>query len=408
MIKAIHGKARQIVGEMVKLIGLSALLLLLMLWLSGTFLSKVESGPPLPRPKPPAVKKQRVERRIFALTIDQVGSVQSRTEAQVSSRIMAQVKEIFVREGDSVSGGDEKGKSATLMARLDDREIRSRLREAEAQVTVLSRSMDAAAAKLEAAKAQLAAASANEQKVLSDYRRYLDLYQHQAATGQQMEHARAQKEMAEAQLNAARQDVKAAEGEIERLQVQKQQAEAGAAGARVMLSYTQIQAPFTGKIVKKMADVGDMAIAGQPLFLIEIPSHPELHASISDSLLPRLKVGQELEAHIDALDRTYKGNLREIVPKIDPATRTLLVKVSLPSDPALINGMFGRLAVPYGSYAALVVPAKAMREVGQLYLVDVVDVEGYPQRRFVTPGVQHGDLVEVLSGLKEGEEIVVP
>jgi multidrug resistance efflux pump len=408
MDKASHAKARHNIAGIMKAIGLLALLLILMLWLAGTFFSKTAPGPPLPRAKLPATQTQRVERRMFPMTIEQVGSVQARTQAQVSSRIMAQVKEIFVREGDHVAGGDEKGKSAIMMARLDDRDIQSRLREAESRVTALSRSMEAAVAKVGAAKAQLKALQANHEKMLSDYRRYRDLYQHHAATGQQIEHARTQKEMAEAQMNAARQDVKAAQGEIERLQAQKREAEAAVAGAQVMLSYTQILAPFTGRIVKKNVDIGDMAVPGQPLFLIEIPSQPELHASVSDSLLPRLRVGQPMETHIDALNRTYKGILREIVPKTDPATRTFLVKVSLPYDADLFNGMFGRLAVPYGTYAALVVPSKAVREVGQLYLVDVLDVDGYPQRRFVTLGAQHDDLVEVLSGLKEGEKIVVP
>ena len=64
--------------------------------------------------------------------------------------------------------------------------------------------------------------------------------------------------------------------------------------------------------------------------------------------------------------------------------------------------------MPYGKYEALVAPKEAVREVGQLYLVNVLDHEGYPQRRFVTLGKDHGDLVEILSGLNEGEEVVFP
>ena len=54
------------------------------------------------------------------------------------------------------------------------------------------------------------------------------------------------------------------------------------------------------------------------------------------------------------------------------------------------------------------VPQKAVREVGQLYLVDVLNEEGYPMRRFVTLGKHHDDVVEILSGLNAGEEVVVP
>ena len=64
--------------------------------------------------------------------------------------------------------------------------------------------------------------------------------------------------------------------------------------------------------------------------------------------------------------------------------------------------------MPYGSYQALVAPAEAVRQVGQLNLVDVVDAEGYPVRRFVTLGKHHDGLVEILSGLEENEEVVIP
>ena len=145
-----------------------------------------------------------------------------------------------------------------------------------------------------------------------------------------------------------------------------------------------------------------------PFFFLEIPARPELHAFVSDSLIPRLTIGQELDVHIDALNRSMKGTLREIVPQSDTATRTVLAKVSLPPDLDLVNGLFGRLMVPAGDYEALVVPEKAVREVGQLYLVDVLNKDGYPMRRFVTLGKKHDDVVEILSGLNAGEEVVVP
>jgi len=151
-----------------------------------------------------------------------------------------------------------------------------------------------------------------------------------------------------------------------------------------------------------------MASPAQPLFLIETASQLELHAFLSESLIPRINLGQAMEVHVDALNRTFSGVVREIVPKSDPSTRTVLIKVTLPADPELVNGLFGRLRVPYGQYDALVAPIKAAREVGQLMLVDVLGPDGHPQRRFITLGQAHGELVEVLSGLQENEEVVVP
>ncbi|MGB8336609.1 MAG: efflux RND transporter periplasmic adaptor subunit [Desulfobacterales bacterium] len=408
MDKRLAEKLRRIVPQVAKALGLLALLVVLMLWLSGAFLRKVAPGPPRPRGKPPALTTHKVARRSYPLIIDQVGSLQAHTQAQISSRIMSQVKEILVQEGDMVVGSDTAGQSSTVMARLDDRDIRMQLREARAQVTALLWAREAAVAKLGAAEAQLKSALADVKEVLSDFLRYQELHRNQAATGQQLEHARANKQMAEARVQAARQEAKAVENEIERIDARKKQAEAAAAGAQVMLSYTVIQAPFSGRVVKKMMDIGDMAGPGQPLFFLEVPSRPELHAFVSESLIPRLKIGQELGVGVEALGRHYTGTLREIIPQADPVTRTVLVKVSLPADVDLVNGLFGRLAVPCGTYETLVVPESAVREVGQLHLVEVLDAEGYPQRRFVTLGRRHDGLLEVLSGVKVDEEVVVP
>jgi len=401
-------KTHKIIREAGKVLGLAALLVFLMMWLAGAFAEKIEPGPPQPRPKAPKVTTQKVQRRVFPLIIEQVGNVRSGTEAEVSSRIMAQVKEILVQERESVIGNDRKEDKPTTMARLDDRDIQNRLRQAQAQVKAMDRALQAAKAKLGAARAQLEAAKASTVKVLSDYRRYQELYRGQAATGQQLESARAQKDIAEAQELTALKEAQAAQSDIERIQAQKENALAAEAEAQVMLSYTEIQAPFSGRVVKKMVDVGDMVAPSQPLFLLEATSRPELHAFVSDSLLPQLKIGQEVEVSIDALNRTLRGTVREIRPKSDPATRTVLVKIALTPASDLVNGLFGRLKIPYGEYETLVVPFKAVREVGQLYLVEALDSEGYPQRRFVTLGQHHDDLIEVLSGLKENEEVVIP
>jgi multidrug resistance efflux pump len=394
--------------EVARGLGVLSLLIVLMMWLAGSFVEKVQPGPPVPKPDSRELMTRKVERRVYPLTIEQVGTVRSGTEAKVSSRVMAQVKEVLVKEGDHVSGGNEAGGRPAVMARLQDADIKARLHQAEAQADGLERGLEAARAKLGAAKAQVEAARARKDQTIADYRRTGDLRRAEAATGQQVEQAKAQKESAEANWSAAIQEAKAAESEIKRIGAQREEAEAAVTEARIMLSYTLIKAPFTGTVIRKFVDVGDMASPGQPLFLLEIASQLELHAFVSESLLLRIDPGQVMDVHIDALNRTLPGVLREIAPKSDPSTRTVLIKVTLPHDPDLVNGLFGRLGVPYGKHEALVIPAKAVREVGQLSLVEVLGVDGTLQRRFVIPGQTHDDLVEVLSGLQESDEVVVP
>ncbi len=401
-------RSSRLLWEAGKGLGLMALLILTMLWLSGAFIEKVEPGPPIPQSQPTVVKTHKVEQRSFPLLVEQVGTLRTKTEAQVSARIIAQVREIPVREGEIVEGPEVKPEGATLLARLDDRDIQARLRQAQSHMRAMEGAVEATRARLEAARAQVVAARARLEQASSDFKRYDDLYRDQAATGQQLEQARAQKEVAEAQVRAVSQEVEASQGEIQRIQAQRGEAEAGLAEAGVMLTHTLIRAPFSGRLTRKMVEVGDTVSPGRPLFFLETPSQPELHAIVSESLLPHLRANQVLEVHIDSLDRSFQGTVREIVPMADPATRTVLVRVALPSMPELVSGTFGRLWVPRGEYQALVIPRSAVREVGQLSLVDVLDAQGHPQRRFVSLGSRHDELVEVLSGLREGQEVVLP
>jgi len=392
----------------IKGLGVLVLLILLMLWLSGTFLGKVKPGPPVTRSKPPPFSSTRVVLREFPLIAEQVGTVRSQTQARVASRIMAQVREIMVHAGSWVQASVSDGKSATVLAKLDDREIRARLHQAQSQMQAAERAVTAAKSRLDAAIAQLEAAQARKRQTDWDYQHYDDLYRQKAATGQQLQQMQAQKDVTDAQVQAADREAKAAGDDVKRMEAQLQQAQAEVLESRTMLSYAVIRAPFSGRVIQKMVDVGDMVTPGQPLFLLDVAAQPQLHAYIAESLITHLQVGQTLKVEIEVLSATLEGVIAEIVPQADPASRTTLVKISLPPTSALVTGLYGRVDIPYGMYRSLVVPAAAAQEVGQLHLVTVLDLDGYPHRRFVTLGRRHDGLVEVLTGLQQGEEVILP
>jgi len=397
---------RQILGA----VALLAVLVLLMLWLSGAFTHKVRPGPlvEVPEAAVPAGMIRQVERRSFPLAIEQVGTIQTDVKAQVASRIVAQVKEVNVREGDMVFGPFEKGKGPTVLARLDDRDIQEKIRRAQSDVLGTERAIDGAKSSLERARTDVEATKARQIQTATEFGRIEQLRRKGVASESDLDVARAAKAVADAQARGALQGVEAAQHEVQRLEAAQKQAEAALAEAKVLLTYTVLTAPFNGKVIHKTVDAGSMVAPGQPLFLLESPCCPELHAVVSESLAPRLKIGDTLAVRIDSLNRSFEGFVREIAPQADPTTRTVIVKVSLAPNPDLVSGLFGRMTVPLGTYSALVAPKAGVRQVGQMDLVDVVDAEGHAHRRFVTLGESHGDLVEVASGLDEGERVVAP
>jgi RND family efflux transporter MFP subunit len=383
--KTFKGKA------ILKTVALVAVLVVMMMWLAGAFRDKIQAAPV---EEPAAVATgptTRVETRQYPMIVEQAGTVRTRNEAQVSSRLMAQVQEVLVREGDTIHGPGPDQK-ATILAKLDDRDIQAKLQQAQAQVASLQRALSAALAQQQSAQALL-------QQAAADLARYEKLVEAKAATVQQLEHARTQRDTAQAQVLAA-------QGLVEQTRAQQVGAEAAVREAQVMLSFAAIEAPFDGKVSSKKINPGDMVAPGQGLFVVESPSEPQLHAMVSETVALHLKVGQKLSAQIDAPQREFEAVVREILPQADPLTRTILVKVDLPKDAGLVSGLFGRLRVPIGDYSTLVVASSAIRQSGQLYLVQVLEEPGVPARRFVQIGPEHGPQVEVLSGVQEGDEVV--
>jgi len=116
-------------------------------------------------------------------------------------------------------------------------------------------------------------------------------------------------------------------------------------------------------------------------------------------------VGQPIEVRID--NKQCIGTISEIVPEAESSSRAFQVKVTGPCPEGVYSGMFGRILIPLDEEPVLVIPRQAVQSVGQLDLVNVA-TEGAVSRRAVRLGRTIGDDVEVLSGLREGEQVHVP
>ncbi|CAB1076233.1 hypothetical protein D1AOALGA4SA_4031 [Olavius algarvensis Delta 1 endosymbiont] len=177
--------------------------------------------------------------------------------------------------------------------------------------------------------------------------------------------------------------------------------------AKTALSHSQLTSPIAGRIVERYADPGDTARLGVPVLRLYNPATLRLETSVRESVASKLKENQDLIAEIDALGKRYEGVVDEIVPSADPGSRTFLVKVSLTGDEGLYPGMFGRLLIPIGQIEKIYIPTVAATRVGQLDFVVVKSEQG-AVRRYVRLGEPKVDgRIEVVSGLKPGEQVLV-
>lgn len=304
--------------------------------------------------------------------LDVVGSVRARTSAVVSTRIPGTVSVLRVREGDRVRKGQ-------LLAQLDAQENQATAAVATAGIDEARRGLDEAVSR----------------KKLADttFDRYSNLLKEQAVSRQEFDVKQSEKEVA-------------AQG-VARAESRLKQAQAGARAATTMSDYTRIISPISGIIASKQADLGASVFPGQPLMTVEDDGSFQLELALPENVANRVKPGSPLQVTLDAIGSTFAARIAEIVPTADPASRTFVAKIDL-NQKGLKSGMFGRGAVSLGtSTNGITVPKKAVVERGALSMVWTLDKGNIARMRIVKVGRGTGERVEVLSGLSEGDRVVV-
>jgi RND family efflux transporter MFP subunit len=180
--------------------------------------------------------------------------------------------------------------------------------------------------------------------------------------------------------------------------------------AEVMLSYTAVRAPFDGVVARKLANAGDLAAPGMPLLEVEGTGDFQVEAGIPDSLAVGLRSGVALVVTVPAAGASFEGRLVELSPAADPYAHTVAAKISVPAtalpDGRVRSGQYARVQVPGAPVRSLLAPAGAVALLGQMERVFVV-ADHRAVLRLVKTGAARGDRVEVLSGLAEGDQLVV-
>jgi len=313
------------------------------------------------------------------------GSVRARYSAAIAAKIAADILEIRVQTGDHVQAGQ-------ALIVLDRRDLEANLRRSEAARAEAESAIDET-------ESAIAVARANFELAGVTHRRFRDLLANASVSQQEFDESQARLRSAEATLEMAA-------SKRRQIGARCSQVEAEIAAARVAVGYATLTAPFAALVTERKADPGTLATPGAPLLTLELEGNPRLEASIDESRLRLVRVGEGVAVEIDGLNRTVTGRVAEVVPSVDAATRSFTVKIDLPALPGLRSGMFGRAGFAAGKRVALLVPQAAVLERGQIRSVYVV--EGDTARlRFVTLGEGRDDQREILSGLTVGERIIV-
>ncbi|MCG3138905.1 MAG: Multidrug resistance protein MdtA [Phycisphaerae bacterium] len=334
-------------------------IVLLMTWLMGNWHRKIK---PVIAHEPQRYNgpTQVIEELTLPRVESAVGTVQAVRETAVASRLLARVLEMPITAGQQVQEGE-------LLVRLDDLDLQARRAQALAAVQ---------------------AASAARDLAQIDFNRVQQLFNAGQAPQMEMDNSTSRLRATTAELERAEQLLRE---------------------AQTILDYSVIRSPMDGVIIDTLVEVGDTVTPGQVVMRLYDATRMQLVANVRESLAQRLRVGDPINVTLEAFNKQCQGQIVEIVPQAQAASRTFLVKVAGPCPPGVYPGMFGRLLIPLDVQKLTVVPEAAVQQVGQLKLVTVIS-DGRAQLRILQLGnLLHDQRVyEVLSGLQAGEQIALP
>ena len=177
-----------------------------------------------------------------------------------------------------------------------------------------------------------------------------------------------------------------------------------------MLENTSLISPISGLVTARNYDVGDMVVAS-PIFVVQQINPVKIYINVSESLYSYIKKGMSVDVELDALPgQKFEGKISRITPTIDPQTRTFEVELTVANGKEEIKpGMYARATLKYGSRKNVVVPDRAVVKMmgsGDRFIY-VLKADGTVSYQKVELGRRMNDKFEVLSGVADGDEVVV-
>lgn len=324
------------------------------------------------------------------------GVVVTEEEIMLSPKVVGYLISLKANTGDQV----KKGK---ILAVIDSSDIKPGVEKARAGLKEVNAALKEIEKALEEVKANRKAVEARLRFMEKTYQRFKNLLQEEAVSKQRFDEVEMRYKATKAQLEAVQAKQEQLRQRKKVLLAKKEQIKADLKKASAYLSYTYLKAPVDGVILQKFVDEGNLVSPQTPVF--RIGAYPlKVKAYIDSTYASKVKVGQHLPVKVGNLKLT--GIVTEVEGSADPVSHKFGVELKLEPAPGIIPGAYATVEIPATERERLVIPASAVRRVGALEYVFVVE-NGVARLRLVKTGEKVGGKVTVLSGLRKGETVVV-
>ncbi|MGD0695252.1 MAG: efflux RND transporter periplasmic adaptor subunit [Terriglobia bacterium] len=318
-------------------------------------------------------------------------------EIDVHAKVPGYVKHIDVDFGDRVKKGQ-------TLAILEVPELQDELNQAAAAMAQSEQEEEKAQHELKRAQADYTVAHLSYSRLEGVIKARPELI-----AQQEVDDAEGKDQAAEAQVAAAQAALAAA-------QEHRHEAVANRARVQALFDYTRITAPFDGVITARYADTGAMLAAGttseqQALPLVKLSQNGllRLEIPVPEADVPTVILGKKVSVEVQALNRTFQGTVARFTDKVDSSTRTMMTEVDVPNPQLeIVPGMYAYVSFPTQQKSdVLVVPVQGISRQGNKAVAYLVNSYKRIEVQPVTLGMETHSQIEILSGLSEGDLVVV-
>lgn len=329
--------------------------------------SRIGQRPPMTVETAPT-RRETVSEQILV-----VGNLIGEATVEVVPKVSGRLQDVLVKLGDRVSRGQ-------TVARVEDREIREQVRQAEASFQV--------------AQATVRQREADLKFALTSLERSRSLFARQLVAKQALDDAEARHDAAEAQLDLSRAQLQQTQSRLEEL--------------RITLANTSIESPVDGYVGRRNLDPGAYASPNSPVMSVVDLKNVRMVANLIEKDLKRVSAGTPATVEVDAYPgERFSGRVARVAPIFDPATRTATMEIEVPNPTLRLKpGMYARVVLTVSTRTnALVIPRNALVDVEGTRGV-FVPADDRAQFRPVKTGIQDENRVEVTQGLDEGAHVI--
>jgi RND family efflux transporter MFP subunit len=338
-----------------------------------------------------------VERGPLVNSVKLSGEFRAFQQIDVHAKVAGYIRVIYVDVGDQVKEGQ-------VLAILEVPELNAEVTGAKADIRRSQDAIRRAQSEIERSQSAYRAyhAAYTRLKQASEARPGLIAEQELDDSLAKDQETQAQVDSSRAALAEAQNQLSSAEAVLERL--------------NAMEAYSHITAPFAGVVTKRYADTGSLIQAGttsetQSMPVVQLAEWSKLRlvVPVPESAVPQLRLGTVVSVHVSALNRDFEGEVARFADSLNEETRTMHTEIDVKNPQGTLKeGMYAEVKLVLQEVkSALNVPVQAIQRGSSAASVFRVDAQGRIEERKVTLGEETSDRVQVLSGLVEGDRVVI-